>query len=106
MLHQSELGDHASRFPVDQQGRVPEEGDDWRNMRFDYGSNDPHEKGISDEERRRRIDYLDQEWWPKVIAQVNAEIEKLGQLPGGSPIKKWRDVVMREPPQPHGFEVE
>jgi len=106
MIHKSELGEHAERFPADSAGHVPEQGDDWRGMSFEHGPHDPDEKGISDEERQRRIEHLDQEWWPNVIAQVNEEIRQLGLLPGGSPIKKWRDQVMREPPEPHGFEVE
>jgi hypothetical protein len=75
-------------------------------MKFDHGANDPDEAGISDEERQLRLAYLDDQWWPKVIAQVNQEKEALSQLPGGSPIKKWRDEAMQEPPTAHGFIVE
>jgi len=74
MIHKSELGEHAERFPADSAGHVPEQGDDWRGMSFEHGPHDPDEKGISDEERQRRIEHLDQEWWPNVIAQVNEEI--------------------------------
>jgi hypothetical protein len=106
MLHISELDEHAHRFHKDKDGNVPEHGDDWRNMKFDHGANDPDEAGISDEERQLRLAYLDDQWWPKVIAQVNQEKEALSQLPGGSPIKKWRDEAMQEPPTAHGFIVE
>ena len=108
MLHRSELGEHAGRFPTDQDGNVPEHGDHWGELNFEHGPNDPHENGISDEERARRMDYLNSEWWPKIIAQVNEEKNKLSRLPGGSPIRKWREQVIDavEPRQPHGFEVE
>ena len=43
-----------------------------------------------------------------VIAQVNEQKESLSQLPGGNPIRKWRDEVIDDakPPQQPGFEVE
>lgn len=106
MLHKSELGEHAHRFPTDLDGQIPEHGDHWSDMHFEHGPHDPDEPGISAEERARRIEYLDTQWWPQILAQVQTEKEKLHQLPGGNPIKKWRDEVMREPPSPHGFEVE
>lgn len=105
MLHISELGEHAHRFFADKDGNVPEHGDHWRNMKFDHGDNDPHEEGISEEERQRRIAYLDEQWWPNIIAQVNQEKETLSQLPDGNPIKKWREGANQEPPPPHGFQV-
>lgn len=74
-------------------------------MKFDHGEHDPHEAGITEEERQRRIAYLNEEWWPNVIAQVNQEKETLSQLPGGSPIRKWSDMARKEPPTAHGFEV-
>ena len=104
MLHESKFGDHAHKLPSDRDGNVPEAGDDWRNMNFDHGELDPHEEGISDDERARRMDQLDTQWWPQVIAQVNKQKEELGQLPGGSPIRKWREEVMRSPHLQHGFE--
>ena len=108
MLHKSELGEHADRFPADSEGNVPEHGDHWSNLNFDHGSNDPHEEGISDEARAQRMEYLDDEWWPKIIAQVNQEKETLSQLPGGNPIHKWRAEVIdaADPPRPHGYEAE
>ena len=108
MLHKSELGEHADRFPIDQDGNIPEHGDHWSDSHFEHGPNDPHEEGISDEERARRMDYLNTQWWPKIIAQVNEEKESLSQLPGGNPIRKWREGVIDavEPQQQHGFEVE
>jgi hypothetical protein len=106
MLHKSELGEHATRFPTDQDGHIPEHGDHWGDMKFDHGPNDPDEQGISDEERARRIEYLDKQWWPQVLADVNAEKGKLDGLPGGNPIKRWSEQVMHDPPEPHGFEVE
>ena len=106
MLHKSELGKHAERFPFDLDGRIPEHGDHWGDMRFDHGPNDPEEEGIGEEERARRLEYLDTVWWPQVLADVRAEKEKLDQLPGGNPIRKWREQTMHEPPEAHGFEVD
>lgn len=107
MLHKSELGEHADRFPADRDGNVPEHGDSWSDLNFEHGPNDPHEEGISDEERARRMQFLDAEWWPQVIAQVNDEKQKLSQLPGGNPIRKWRENVIDDamPRQQHGFEA-
>jgi len=108
MLHKSKLGAHAHRFPADQDGNVPEHGDHWSDLNFEHGPHDPHEAGISDEERARRTKYLDDEWWPKIVAQVHEEKEKLSQLPGGNPIHHWRDEVIdaAKPPQQHGYEAE
>jgi len=105
MLHNSELGEHTDRFPCDRDGRVPEHGDHWSDMRFDHGPNDPDEAGIGDAERARRIEYLDKQWWPQVLARVHAEREKLDRLPGGNPIKRWREQVIKPPPEQHGFQV-
>ena len=108
MLHKSELGEHVDRFPADQDGRVPEHGDHWSDLNFEHGPNDPHEEGISNKERTRRRDFLDGEWWSKIIAQVNEQKKRLSQTHGGTPIRKWRDEVIDdgEPPQQPGFEVE
>ena len=105
MLHQSELGEHVDRFPADTDGNIPEHGDHWSDLNFDHGPNDPQEEGISDEERTRRKEYLDSEWWPKIIAQVNEQKKTLSQLPGGNPIHKWREAVIddAEPTEQHGF---
>lgn len=106
MLHKSELGEHADRFPSDQNGHVPEHDDHWSEMHFEHGPHDPDEAGISDEERARRTEYLDTQWWPQILAQVRAERENLDQLPGGNPIKRWHEQVMRKPPDPGGIDVE
>ncbi len=105
MLHKSELGEHADRFPHDNNGHVPEQGDHWSDMAFDHGKNDPVAEGIDDAERARRTEYLDSEWWPTVLAKVGKERDALAQLPGGSPIKQWRDEVMQEPPTQHGYDA-
>ena len=54
------------------------------------------------------MEYLDNEWWPKIIAQVNEQKTSLSQLPGGSPIHKWRENVIdaAAPREQHGFEAE
>lgn len=104
MLHRSELGEHASKFPADRKGHVPEHHDHWSKMDFDHGAEDPNEAGISAEERERRIRFLDEQWWPRVIAQVHEERAKLAKLPGGTPIRRWRESVMTDTPVQHGFE--
>ncbi len=106
MIHISDLGKHAHRFFADKEGHVPEPGDHWRNMKIDHGENDPDEEGISEEERQRRIKFLNEHWWPNVIAQVAKEKEELSKLPGGNPVPKWRDELLQQPPDPHGFRVE
>jgi hypothetical protein len=105
MLHIKELGEFAHRFlhHADKDGHVPEEGDHWREMKFEHGENDPHEEGITEEERKRRIDYLDNEWWPNVIAQVNQEKEEIVNMPGETPIQKWSDMASKEPRHSSGF---
>jgi hypothetical protein len=108
MLHLSDLGEFAHRFHLhaDKNGHVPEHGDHWKQMDYNHGANDPDEEGISDEERQRRTSYLDEQWWPNILSQVNQEKDTLSQLPGGNPIRKWRETAMNEPQQAHGFEVE
>ena len=106
MLHKKELGPHARHFPADRQGRVPESGDDWRHMEFDHGPADPAEPGISPEEKQRRLDYLDQQWWPQVIARVNQQRETLEREHGETFMKLWRECLRIKPSEPHGFEVE
>jgi hypothetical protein len=108
MLHISELGEYVHRFlhHADKDGHVPEHGDHWRGMKFDHGEHDPHEEGISEQEQQRRMAYLDQEWWPNVIAQVNKEKAELTNLPGGNPIEKWRQIAEQHPRNAHGFGVD
>lgn len=106
MLHISDLGEYAHKFFADKDGHVPEHGDHWRKMKIDHGENDPDEEGISEEERQRRIAYLDEQWWPNIIAQVAKEKEALSKLPGGNPVHKWRDEITKEPPTQQGFQVQ
>jgi hypothetical protein len=106
MIHISDLGEYAHRFFADQDGHVPEHGDHWGNMKIDHGENDPDEEGISGEERQRRITYLNEQWWPEVIAEVNREKEELSKLPGGNPIKKWKEAISEGSPKGHGFGVD
>ena len=106
MFHKSKLGEHGHKFPHDLDGHVPHEGDDWRAMNFDHGAMDPDEDGISEEEKAKRIKYLDKEWWPKVIGWVNDQQAHLGRVHGKSFIQHWERVVNQPPPEQHGFEVE
>ncbi len=108
MLHISELGKYAHLFQshADNDGHVPEHGDHWSTMKFEHGDQDPNEDGITEEERLHRIAYLDEQWWPNVIAQVNQQKESLSKLPDGNPIRKWRDEAMKPPTAAKGFVAE
>lgn len=106
MLHKSELGEHADRFPHDRDGHVPEHGDHWSDMSFEHGPHDPDEPGIGEKEKAKRTAYLDNEWWPSILGKVRDERDALAALPGGTPIKRWRDEAMQEPPEQHGYNVE
>ncbi len=105
MLHFSKLGEFAEKFPRDTAGYVPVQGDCWRQMKFDDHQMDPEEEGISAEERARRIEYLDKEWWPQVLAKTNDEKQRLEEIHGETFISHWERVVNRSPDEPHGFEV-
>jgi hypothetical protein len=102
MFHRDELGEHADKFLADLDLQVPEPEDDWRKMRFDHGPNDPEEPGISPQERQRRIDFLDQQWWPEVLSKIASAHQ---ELPPGSFIKSWQRHVQMEPPKTTGYEV-
>ncbi len=108
MIHLSDLIEYAHWFlhHADQDGHVPEHGDHWSKMNYDHGEQDPDEPGISEAERQRRVAYLNETWWPDVIAHVNEQKEELSNLPGGNPIEKWREIAMRHPPNAHGFGVD
>ncbi|MEQ8791604.1 MAG: hypothetical protein RIC55_35405 [Pirellulaceae bacterium] len=104
MLHHSKLGESARHFPQDRQGHIPDHRDHWSHMDFDHGEHDPEEPGISEEERARRVEYLDTVWWPKIIAQVNQQKKNVVDLPHDTFIRKWSQEVMEQPPEQEGFE--
>ncbi|NIL99218.1 MAG: hypothetical protein GTO62_19480 [Planctomycetales bacterium] len=106
MFHKSELQEYAHKFPQDQMGYVPTQGDCWRQMKFDHAHQDPHEEGISEDEQARRIEYLDKVWWPQVLEQVAENRQQLEEAHGDSFIQHWERVVNKAPEEPHGFEVE
>jgi hypothetical protein len=106
MLHKSKFGHHGEKLPSDLDGQIPEEGDDWRDMNFDHGPLSPDEPGISNEERTQRMEHLDKEWWPKIIAIANSQRAQIELSPADTPIKHWEDVMHQHPPRQHGFEVE
>ncbi len=106
MIHESELGEYAKGFPRDLAGHVPVHGDCWRKMRFDLAGMDPDAKGISADERARRIEFLDTVWWPQVLARVRDERQRLESAHGESFINHWERVVNRGAEEPHGYEVE
>jgi hypothetical protein len=93
MIHHSTLKEHAPRFPADGAGFVPEAADNWRQMQFDHKDQNPEEPGISAEERQRRLDYLDKQWWPQLLAQVRTEHEALVAEGHPSPFKSWIENV-------------
>lgn len=74
--HISNLGAFGNGITTDMDGYVPEPGDDWRDMRFDLGPDDPDVDGISEEERADRLEYIEREWWPGVIAEAQRATEK------------------------------
>ncbi len=106
MFHKSQLGEHAEGFPQDSAGYVPHTDDQWRQMKFDHGAMDPEEPGISAEERTRRLEHLDQVWWPGVLARVAEQHNRLVKEHGESYLHRWQRIVSKTPDQPHGFEVE
>lgn len=106
MFHNSELKEYAEHFPQDQLGYIPTVGDSWRQMKFDHADQDPNEKGISNEERARRIEFLDQQWWPQLLEKVDRQRRRLEELDGDSFIERWEEAVNKTPAEPHGFEVE
>ena len=89
MIPHSQLERFGLNFPHDQSGHVPEATDDWRKMQFDHGAQDPEEPGISAEERQRRIDHLDQTWWPQVLAEVRQQHDELVKRGEPSPFSQW-----------------
>jgi hypothetical protein len=106
MLHKSLLGEHAVHFPCDEEGHIPEPGDHWSKMKFQLGPNSPFEEGISHAEKTKRTEYLDREWWPKVLERVAIGKARLDGLPEGNPIQHWRQEVMTDPDNPSGFTVD
>lgn len=79
MLHISAFGDLGRNIPHDQDGNVPQAGDDWRDMNW-YLMDDPAE-AESPTEREEIESYLDDEWWPVMLEQA---IEATNQAIGVS----------------------
>ncbi|GAA4457991.1 hypothetical protein [Novipirellula rosea] len=103
MFHKSDLEHFGEEFPQDSTGYVPAKGDCWRQMKFDHADMDPNEEGISAEEKKRRLEYLDTVWWPKVLQKVHVERQRLEAEHGETFIKRWHQAVNRSAEQPHGF---
>lgn len=108
MFHHSKLEEHGKKFPQDAKGNVPEPHDHWSAMQFEHGEHDPEEPGIDEAEKARRTQYLDEQWWPQVIAQVEEERDNLLSLPKHSPIRKWAEMTHKKPIQEKatGFAVD
>ena len=104
MFHKSKLEKFDAKFPHDSKGHVPVHVDCWRQMRFDHADQDPNEEGISAEEKARRIEYLDKEWWPKVLEGVQEEHERLTDEHGESFMQQWNNIVNKPQNLQHGFE--
>ena len=105
MFHKSQLGEHAEHFAHDSAGFVPVDGDSWRQMKFEHGDRDPNEAGLSQEERDRRVEYLDKVWWPRLLADVHEQRLRLEREHGEAFIRHWQRVVNPEPEDPSIFVV-
>lgn len=85
--HISNLGAFGNGITTDMQGYVPEPGDDWRDMSFDLGPDEnPDREGISEAEREERLEYLDRDWWPGVIAAAEAATAR-----AHAALEEWQD---------------
>jgi len=80
MYHKSNFGKFAPRGVADVDGYVPEPDDDWRDMRWDLGPDDPDERGIPGDERRDRTKYLDEEWWPTMLDKASVATDETEAL--------------------------
>ncbi len=72
MFHQSELGRFAALLPCDLNGRIPEPGDDWREMEWGLEAVDACDADM--------IELLDDIWWPQLVelaSQVQQKVKAL-----------------------------
>lgn len=86
MFHKSNFGrfaDNLSQY-ADRNGYVPQEGDDWRDMDYELGPDAPSPDD-SEEERREKIEYLDEEWWPEHVERAVEATEQAKQS-----LEEWR----------------
>ena len=67
MFHYTQMGWFGNSLPRDVNGYVPEEGDDWRDMNFDLGSDMDPDRARNRKEKKEIIAYLDAEWWPDFV---------------------------------------
>lgn len=105
MLHKSKLDQFESQFPHDANGNVPVHRDHWQTMEYDHGEMDPNEPGLSAEEKARRIEYLNKEWWPQILKQVEEERHRLAVKHGGTFMDHWKNVIYNKPAGHQGFEA-
>lgn len=105
MFHKSEFDHLGHEFPHDQNGFVPVHGDHWRDLQFEHDGMDPQEAGISDEERKRRTEFLNTVWWPEVLKRVQNEHRRLMQIHGETFTEHWHRTVYQSPDTEHGFGV-
>lgn len=74
MLHISSFGDLGNVLPHDQDGNIPQHGDDWRDMNW-YLMDNPAD-AETDEEREEIEAYLDDEWWPMMLEQAIEAVDQ------------------------------
>lgn len=86
MFHYSHLGSFGSNLPRDINGYVPEKGDDWRDMRFDLGSDLSPDAAKNKRDRKERETFLDDEWWPEFVADAVRRTEE-----ASAALDEWRE---------------
>jgi hypothetical protein len=106
MFHKSKLEQFEHEFPHDAKGHVPHPHDRWHEMQFEVEGMDPHEEGISEEEKNHRIEYLNNVWWPQVIQRVEEERQRLEAVHGETFIAHWKQLLHHATDSTHGFGVE
>ena len=106
MFHKSKLEQYEHNLPHDSKGHVPSHTDHWQQMEFEHTDKDPNEPGISAEEKAKRIEYLNTEWWRQALQQVEEERDRLHEQHGDTFMKHWGSLVHHSPESPHGFNVE
>jgi hypothetical protein len=90
MFHKSNFGSYNSNVAkyADRDGYVPEKGDDWREMNYDLGPDQPRPDD-TEEERAEKLEYLDEEWWPShvrgAVEATEAAQESLSEWQNESP---------------------
>ena len=69
--HKSNFGKFAPRGVADVDGYVPESGDDWRDMRWDLGPDDPDEGSDDDELQDKLSGFIKDTISKRIIKQLS-----------------------------------